>query len=91
MADTPATAERRCMPAWPKDALRATFGVIWLIDAILKWLPGFKDSYMSTIMGIAKGQPGWLRPWFDFWIRLQHPAATFFPSLPVWVLPPLRG
>ncbi|MDA8356137.1 MAG: DoxX family membrane protein [Actinomycetota bacterium] len=81
MADTPATAERRCTPAWPKDALRVTFGVIWLIDAILKWLPGFKDSYMSTIMGIAKGQPSWLRPWFDFWIRLQHPAATFFWAL----------
>ena len=55
--------------------------MIWLIDAILKWLPGFKDSYMSTIMGIAKGQPGWLRRWFDFWIRLQHPAATFFCAL----------
>ncbi|MDA8379353.1 MAG: DoxX family membrane protein [Actinomycetota bacterium] len=81
MADTPATAERRCTTAWPKDALRVTFGVIWLIDAILKWLPGFKDSYMSTIMGIAKGQPSWLRPWFDFWIRLQHPAATFFWAL----------
>jgi nitrite reductase (NO-forming) len=51
------------------------------IDAVLKWLPGFKDSYMSTIMGIRDGQPGWLRWWFDFWINLQHPAATFF-----WVL-----
>jgi nitrite reductase (NO-forming) len=81
MEGTPAAAERRCMPAWPKDALRVGFGVIWLIDAILKWLPGFKDSYMSIIMGMAKGQPGWLRPWFDFWIRLQHPAATFFWAL----------
>jgi hypothetical protein len=25
---------------WPKDVLRITFGVIWLIDAALKWLPG---------------------------------------------------
>lgn len=31
-------------PAWPKDALRVTFGVIWLVDAILKWLPGFVAS-----------------------------------------------
>ncbi len=57
------------------------FGVIWLIDAVLKWLPGFRADYMSTIMGQADGQPGWLKGWFDFWIRLQHPQATFFAYL----------
>ena len=70
-------AARKCAP-WPKDALRIAFGVIWLIDATLKWLPGFRSSYMSVIMGEAQGQPGWLRWWFDFWINLQHPAITFF-------------
>jgi uncharacterized membrane protein YphA (DoxX/SURF4 family) len=74
-------ASGRYVPAWPKDALRIGFGVIWLIDAVLKWLPGFKDSYMSTIMGVKAGQPGWLQPWFQFWIDLQHPAATFFWAL----------
>ncbi len=68
-------ASGRCAPAWPKDALRITFGVIWLIDAMLKWLPGFRASYMSTIMGEAAGQPGWLQPWFHFWIRVQHPQV----------------
>jgi nitrite reductase (NO-forming) len=71
---------RRCAP-WPKDALRIGFGVIWLIDAILKWLPGFRASYMDTIMGIRDGQPFWLRWWFDSWINLQHPAITFFWAL----------
>jgi hypothetical protein len=28
-------ATGRCAP-WPKDALRITFGIIWLIDATLK-------------------------------------------------------
>ena len=74
-------ASGRCAPAWPKDALRITFGVIWLIDATLKWLPGFRAGYMSTIMGEAQSQPGWLRPWFDFWIRLQHPEAVFLAYL----------
>jgi nitrite reductase (NO-forming) len=68
----------RAVPAWPKDALRISFGIIWLIDAILKWLPGFRASYMDTIMGQAEGQPGWLKPWFDFWINLQHPQTMFF-------------
>jgi len=48
---------------------------------VLKWLPGFRADYMSTIMGQADGQPGWLKGWFDFWIRLQHPQATFFAYL----------
>lgn len=43
---------------------------------MFKWLPGFRASYMSTIMGEAAGQPGWLKPWFDFWIRFQHPVAA---------------
>ena len=29
-------ASGRCAPAWPKDALRIGFGIIWLIDAVLK-------------------------------------------------------
>lgn len=79
MAPTQA-ATRGCAP-WPKDALRIGFGLIWLIDAVLKWLPGFRASYMDTIMGQADGQPGWLKPWFHFWINLQHPRAMFFAYL----------
>ena len=66
---------------WPKTALRVTFGVVWLIDAILKWLPGFRTSYMDTIMGEADGQPGWLKPWFRFWIDWQHPHPYVFAYL----------
>ena len=80
MASTPA-ATGRGVPAWPKDALRVSFGIIWLIDAVLKWLPGFRSGYMDTIMGKAQGQPGWLRPWFNFWINLQHPRVMFFAYL----------
>ena len=81
MAEQAAKTPKDCASAWPKDALRVAFGVIWAIDATLKWLPGFKDSYMSTIMAIRDGQPHWLLWWFDFWINLQHPAATFFWAL----------
>ncbi len=74
-------ASGRCASAWPKDVLRITFGVIWLIDATLKWLPGFRATYMSVIMGEAQGQPGWLQPWFHFWIRFQHPDAMLLAYL----------
>jgi uncharacterized membrane protein YphA (DoxX/SURF4 family) len=68
-------------PAWPKYALRFTFGGIWLIDAVLKWLPGFRSSYMSSISGAGMGQPGWLQWWFHFWTNMQHPAPSFFAYL----------
>ena len=80
MAEQSTTLQPRC-PAWPKDVLRIAFGVIWAIDAGLKWLPGFRSTYMSTIMGIRDGQPGWLKPWFTFWINLQHPRVMFFAYL----------
>lgn len=68
-------------PAWPKDAVRITFGIVWLIDAILKWLPGFRSSYIDAIRGAADGQPAWLHGWFQFWINLQAPRVTFFAYL----------
>jgi uncharacterized membrane protein YphA (DoxX/SURF4 family) len=71
----------RGFPAWPKYALRITFGGIWLIDAVLKWLPGFRSGYMSSITGAGMGQPGWLQWWFHFWTYLQHPAPSFWAVL----------
>jgi uncharacterized membrane protein YphA (DoxX/SURF4 family) len=66
------------VPAWPKYALRITFGIIWLIDAVLKWLPGFRSGYMASIKGAGMGQPGWLQWWFHLWTNVQHPAPTFW-------------
>ncbi len=58
-------------PQWPKSAVRVTFGVIWLVDAALKWRPSFRRDFLDFLEEGAKGQPGWLEGWFDFWIDLQ--------------------
>ncbi len=47
-------------------ALRVLFGAIWAVDATLKWLPAFRANYVGLLTGAAHGQPGFLRPWFDF-------------------------
>jgi nitrite reductase (NO-forming) len=72
---------QRSLSSWPRDALRIGFGAIWAIDAVLKWLPGFRSTYVAAVTGVAQGQPGWLRWWFDFWVRLQTPHAGFFAYL----------
>jgi uncharacterized membrane protein YphA (DoxX/SURF4 family) len=53
------------------------FAAVWGIDATLKWLPGFRSQFVDTIREGAMTQPGWLQPWFHFWVRLSgHAPAT---------------
>jgi uncharacterized membrane protein YphA (DoxX/SURF4 family) len=57
-------------------ALRVAFGLVWAVDAILKWLPGFRNSFGTMLDQAAKAQPGWLRPMFDLWTGLSHWEVT---------------
>ena len=63
---------------WTGTATRVLFGVIWAIDAVLKWLPGYRRHYIGNLKSVAQGQPTWLHGWFHFWIRLQSDAPTVF-------------
>jgi nitrite reductase (NO-forming) len=67
--------------SWPQDVFRVVFGLIWGIDAVLKWLPGFRSTYVAAITGVANGQPHWLAWWFDFWVKLQAPRPNLFAYL----------
>ncbi len=62
-------------------AVRIGFGAVWLVDATLKWLPGFRSTYPDLLKEGADGQPNWLKPWFRFWIHLMAPRATLFAYL----------
>jgi thiosulfate dehydrogenase (quinone) large subunit len=73
-------------PAGPQNVrrywlVRVAFGLIWAIDATLKWLPGFRDSYLSMIKMSARGQPSWLAPFFHFWVSAVRPAPGLFAVL----------
>jgi nitrite reductase (NO-forming) len=59
-------------------AIRTAFGLVWAMDAYLKWRPVFFDNYLSYITSIAKGQPQWLLPWFNFWISVIKPDPNLF-------------
>ena len=66
---------RRRSADWPA-ALRIAFGLVWAIDASLKWLPGFRSSFAAMLNTTAHGQPSWLRPWFQLWTGMSHTDAT---------------
>ncbi|HEX3689318.1 MAG TPA: hypothetical protein VHV28_06455 [Solirubrobacteraceae bacterium] len=66
---------------WTGTITRLLFGLIWAIDAYLKWQPGYRSSYISNLRSAAQGQPSWLHGWFHFWINLQTGAPSLFADL----------
>lgn len=50
--------------------IRLVFGLIWALDAWLKWQPDFISGFQDAVAEGAKHQAAFLKPWFDFWIHL---------------------
>jgi nitrite reductase (NO-forming) len=72
--------ERRTL-AWlfvGTAAVRVAFGIIMAVDAYLKWQPAFAAHYVGYLQNAIKGQPLWLTPWFNFWLRIVIQHTAFF-------------
>ena len=80
-ARSPARRPPAPSAGWTGTAVRILFGVIWAIDAFLKWLPGYRHTYIDSLRSAAQGQPSWLHGWFHFWINLQSGAPTLFATV----------
>jgi nitrite reductase (NO-forming) len=79
VADLEAAGLRPRRHLYPRvAAVRIVFGVIFAIDAYLKWRPGFAASFAGQVSGAAQGQPAWLLPWFHLWAHLISLAPTTF-------------
>ena len=68
-------------PNWQlaaKSGLRAIFGIVWAINALLAWQPGFADHFVGYLQSASHGQPLWLAPWFSAWLAIVTPHAAFF-------------
>jgi thiosulfate dehydrogenase [quinone] large subunit len=58
---------------------RIAFGVLFGIDASLKWLPSFsRGGFLDQISGAAQSQPSWLHPWFHFWTQVASSNPRLF-------------
>jgi thiosulfate dehydrogenase (quinone) large subunit len=76
-----ATAASTARAGYGLTMLRICFGVILTINAILKWLPGYRETYLAQLKGAAAGQPHWLHGWFHFWITLQSGSPALWADL----------
>jgi hypothetical protein len=54
------------------EAARVSFGLLWLFDAALKWLPAFMFHFTSQITGVMAGQPAWIDAWLRFVADIIH-------------------
>jgi nitrite reductase (NO-forming) len=61
--------------------LRMAFGVIWGVDASLKWQPAFQANFQRILSGVASGQPGFLGWWFGLWQFVVSGRAPIFAIL----------
>lgn len=62
---------------------RIAIGVLFAVDAYLKWIPSFsRGTFLDEISGAAEDQPKWLHPWFNFWTKV----ASSNPRLLAYVI-----
>jgi nitrite reductase (NO-forming) len=74
----PATPLARARPpgALGGAAVRIGFGLVWLVDAALKWLPDYRTNFLQQLRIGAQGQPRWLHPWFHFVLGVASSRAA---------------
>jgi thiosulfate dehydrogenase [quinone] large subunit len=72
---------RATLRTWGPTVVRLLFGVVFAVDAYLKWQPGYRSSYISQLRVTAHSQPAFLHGWFHFWIQLNQASPALFADL----------
>jgi nitrite reductase (NO-forming) len=68
-------ATRNLVPI--RSSLRKLFGLVWGLDAALKFLPNTPLWFTHRVLEASIGQPAWLGGWFTFWVRQTSANAAF--------------
>lgn len=72
------------LAAWRCKALgglRIVFGLVWLIDAYFKWLPGFHDNLDKYLEEGAEGQPAIVQAWINLWVNVIGVQPHFYSNV----------
>ncbi|TGA96227.1 hypothetical protein E4665_16210 [Sporolactobacillus shoreae] len=54
------------------------FGIVWLVDAILKWMPAFLFNFNADLTKKISTSPDFLVPWLKFVLKITSTAPVFF-------------
>lgn len=82
LVDTEKTQRHpRAVPGRWLGWVRIAFGVVWAVDAFLKWQPAFQNQFLGMVTDAEDGQPGWVRTWIGAWASLLHAQPHAFAYL----------
>lgn len=56
---------------------RIAFGIVWLIDGIMKFVYLQPSDVVDLVNGAGDGQPVWLQGWFSFWSNIIAASPGF--------------
>jgi thiosulfate dehydrogenase (quinone) large subunit len=57
---------------------RIAFGLVWVVAAILAWLPQFQNTFVEQVSAVQDGQPAFIQIWISFWARLVSADPVLF-------------
>lgn len=58
------------------------FGLVWAIDATLKWLPAFaQNSFIGTLQGARLGQSSAVQGWINLWLNVLQGEPMLYARL----------
>jgi thiosulfate dehydrogenase (quinone) large subunit len=67
---TPASSHRPIPLNWRERGVgiaRIVFGLVWVVAALLQWLPQFQNSFVAQVAAAKGGQPALIQGWISFW------------------------
>src|SRR5712691_9088730 len=57
---------------------RIIFGLVWVVAALLQWLPQFQNTFVAQVAAAKTGQPGFIQAWISFWASLVSVNPLLF-------------
>lgn len=63
--------------SWLTAGLRIAFGVVWVIDGLMKFFFMAPSDVTDLVQSAGQGQPAWLTGWFNFWVWFVSANPSF--------------
>ena len=77
----PTTSYDRAPMNWRERGVgiaRIIFGLVWVVAALLQWLPEFQNSFVAQVTAANVGQPTFVQAWISFWAHLVSVNPLLF-------------
>lgn len=81
LRQTPTSSYRLSAMNWRERGVgiaRIIFGLVWVVAAVLQWLPQFQDSFVAQVSAAKAGQPGFIQAWISLWTNLASVNPLLF-------------